>query len=115
MQHHSQDLIHSIYRNCERNIDRNQPGCVEDGTKLAEYYIKNFRSIFTKELLEVKDLDELHDQLIDMLIEQEVLTKVVQEYIDIYDSIREVEADEMLDQILSETNGQTKASTNRQA
>lgn len=99
MQHNSEDLLHSIYKNAERNLKRNDPNCPHEAIEMAEQYLEKYRSIITRDIVNTEERRIVHDDLIDALNECAYLSEVFREYIDIIELIEDMEAEELANEI----------------
>ena len=107
MQHKSEDLLHSIYRTAEINLERNEPDCPCEAIDMAQQYLDKFRSVITRDIINTERRRLVHDDLIDALNECVYLSEVFREYIDIIELIENIEAEELANEI---TNPETTTS-----
>ena len=102
MKYSTDDLLHSIHKNAQYNLNNNQPVSLKETVECANGYISKFRSSITRDLLNVADRTEAREELLDAFFEVTYLHRVMDEYIHILEVINEVETEELTKEIITE-------------
>ena len=102
MKYSTNDLLQSIHKNAQYNLNNNEPVSLKEAYECAEGYVSKFRSVITRDILNVADRAEAREELLDAFFEVTYLHRVMAEYIHIIEVVDDIETEELTKEIISE-------------